>query len=72
LIIKEIIGATSVPPGISNSIETYRVKFSLVNGWTVYVNQENNEPITFDFSSDYREQLLVHEQCGEGVFFIEK
>lgn len=53
------------PPQISARLDKYRAIYSKESG--NFIEKKSGVPVTFDFDQDYRETVLVHEQCGGGT-----
>jgi hypothetical protein len=52
------------PPEIAGKLDLYLVEFT--QGAQNFVVKNTSVQITFDFSKDYDEDVLVHDQCGGG------
>jgi len=63
--VPDLSGFASVfPRGVEERIDTYRTEYD--PSTKLYHEVNSNVPVTFDFTLDYSENLLVHEQSGGG------
>ncbi len=61
-------GRSCFPGFLQGRLDTYDAAYSrTINN---FVDTQTQEPLSFDFSSSYSEEILVHEQCGGGLYSI--
>jgi hypothetical protein len=60
-------GATCFPAEIRGRLNTYIAEYDYSKFGNFFLDRETSVEITFDFTKDYDETLLVHEQCGGGT-----
>lgn len=62
----ELGSPDDIYPGfIANRLNSYRIKY--VGSDLKYVDTQNNKPVTFDFSAQYKHKFLLHHAGGGGV-----
>jgi hypothetical protein len=52
------------PPYLSNDIENYEATYDKIKN--NFISPKSGDLLTFDFQKPYKEQVLIHEQCGDG------
>jgi hypothetical protein len=59
----DLTKASCVPNELFSHIDDYKAVWISGGG---FVDQASNVKVTFDFTEDYSESVLIHEQCGGG------
>ncbi len=65
----QALSSHSCFPGfLQGRLDTYDAVYSQTIG--NFVDKDTQESLSFDFSASYPEEILVHEQCGGGLYSI--